>query len=114
MESDPTQRFSSRVADYVRYRPSYPEAILSWLADQCGLTPHSQIADIGSGTGILSSLFLRLGCQVDGVEPNADMRSAGERLLGGEPGFRGDRKSTRLNSSHLGISYAVFCLINKY
>src|SRR5205814_4153267 len=25
-------------------------------------------------------------------------------------GTRGDRKSTRLNSSHLGISYAVFCL----
>src|SRR5437899_9520285 len=24
--------------------------------------------------------------------------------------FRGDRKSTRLNSSHLGSSYAVFCL----
>src|ERR1035441_8524124 len=24
-----------------------------------------------------------------------------------------DRKSTRLNSSHLGISYAVFCLIKK-
>src|SRR5205814_6760047 len=24
--------------------------------------------------------------------------------------LRGDRKSTRLNSSHLGISYAVFCL----
>src|SRR5438045_8010770 len=27
-----------------------------------------------------------------------------------ESGLRGDRKSTRLNSSHLGISYAVFCL----
>src|ERR1039458_3061134 len=26
----------------------------------------------------------------------------------------GDRKSTRLNSSHLGISYAVFCLKKKY
>src|SRR5262245_64151201 len=25
-------------------------------------------------------------------------------------GTCGDRKSTRLNSSHLGISYAVFCL----
>src|SRR5699024_12186340 len=24
--------------------------------------------------------------------------------------FRGDRKSTRLNSSHVSISYAVFCL----
>src|SRR5205814_3782286 len=27
--------------------------------------------------------------------------------------WRGDRKSTRLNSSHLGISYAVFCLKKK-
>src|SRR5262245_64218461 len=27
--------------------------------------------------------------------------------------FAGDRKSTRLNSSHLGISYAVFCLKKK-
>src|SRR5258705_3092283 len=26
---------------------------------------------------------------------------------------QGDRKSTRLNSSHLGISYAVFCLKKK-
>src|SRR5205807_6633816 len=30
-----------------------------------------------------------------------------------EPGFWGDRKSTRLNSSHLVISYAVFCLKKK-
>src|ERR1039458_3042264 len=28
-------------------------------------------------------------------------------------GWLGDRKSTRLNSSHLGISYAVFCLKKK-
>src|SRR5690625_5455602 len=27
-----------------------------------------------------------------------------------EPGILGDRKSTRLNSSHVAISYAVFCL----
>src|SRR5258705_11065311 len=27
--------------------------------------------------------------------------------------YKGDRKSTRLNSSHLGISYAVFCLKKK-
>src|SRR5258705_8543645 len=27
--------------------------------------------------------------------------------------YREDRKSTRLNSSHLGISYAVFCLKKK-
>src|SRR5437899_7779606 len=29
------------------------------------------------------------------------------------PGNQRDRKSTRLNSSHLGISYAVFCLKKK-
>src|SRR3712207_8834577 len=29
------------------------------------------------------------------------------------PFFRGDRKSTRLNSSHANISYAVFCLKKK-
>src|SRR5437899_8957490 len=28
-------------------------------------------------------------------------------------GSKADRKSTRLNSSHLGISYAVFCLKKK-
>src|SRR5262245_66317463 len=34
-----------------------------------------------------------------------------QHALGGRPGE--DRKSTRLNSSHLGISYAVFCLKKK-
>src|SRR6266480_6206268 len=29
---------------------------------------------------------------------------------GGDAGAPGDRKSTRLNSSHMSISYAVFCL----
>src|SRR5690242_21376466 len=34
--------------------------------------------------------------------------------LDGRPGHaRGDRKSTRLNSSHMSISYAVFCLKKK-
>src|SRR5688500_19963428 len=51
-----------------------------------------------------------------------ERQDAGERLLrergrcGGEQrphGERGDRKSTRLNSSHLVISYAVFCLKKK-
>jgi SAM-dependent methyltransferase len=89
MESDPTKRFSSRVEDYIRYRPTYPQAIVEWLARECGLTPQSRIADIGSGTGILSSLFLHFGCQVDGVEPNADMRHAAERLLTQESRFHG-------------------------
>src|SRR5262245_62723913 len=35
-----------------------------------------------------------------------------EAILGAHMGI-GDRKSTRLNSSHLGISYAVYCLKKK-
>jgi SAM-dependent methyltransferase len=87
MESDPTLRFSSRVDDYIRYRPGYPDAILGWLASECGLTAQSQIADVGSGTGILSALFLHFGCQVWAVEPNLAMRQAAERLLAAESRF---------------------------
>src|SRR5258705_7141921 len=37
----------------------------------------------------------------------------GQRVLGRAREVQTDRKSTRLNSSHLGISYAVFCLKKK-
>jgi len=87
MSSDPTERFSSRVEDYLRYRPSYPAAVIALLERECGLTPQSRVADIGSGTGLHSELFLRFGCEVTGVEPNAEMRSAGQRLLAAWPRF---------------------------
>ncbi len=78
---DPRLRFSSRVENYARYRPGYPREILGLLRHECGLMPAAQIADVGSGTGILSELFLKNGNVVYGIEPNADMRAAGERLL---------------------------------
>ena len=87
MDLDPTVRFSARVDDYIRYRPSYPADLVTLLKRECGLTPHSRIADIGSGTGLLSELFLRYGCEIFGVEPNPDMRKAGERLLAAWPRF---------------------------
>lgn len=76
-----TTRFSSRVDDYIRYRPHYPIEIIDLLADKCGLTPESVIADVGSGTGILTRLFLENGNPVVGVEPNREMREAGEHYL---------------------------------
>lgn len=87
MTKDPTGRFSTRVADYVRYRPDYPAAVLRLLEEECGLDPASVIADVGSGTGILSELFLRNGNRVYGVEPNREMREAGERLLAAYTNF---------------------------
>ncbi len=80
-ERDPTKRFSSRVDNYIRYRPNYPDEILDLLKSECSLTPASVIADIGSGTGKLAELFLANGNEVFGVEPNREMREAGERLL---------------------------------
>ncbi len=78
---DAKHRFSNRVTDYVRYRPGYPAELLPLLQKWCGLRPEHAIADIGSGTGLLSKLFLDFGNRVYGVEPNAEMRSAGEELL---------------------------------
>jgi SAM-dependent methyltransferase len=78
---DPTKRFSSRVENYARYRPSYPRAVLDLLAAECELTGASIVADVGSGTGLLSELFLKNGNRVFGIEPNKEMRDAGERLL---------------------------------
>ena len=87
MTNDPTGRFSTRVADYVKYRPGYPRAVLGLLEEECGLNPTSVVADVGSGTGLLSELFLKNGNRVYGVEPNREMREAGERLLAAYANF---------------------------
>lgn len=79
--SDSTERFSSRVADYVRYRPDYPPALLDWLHHDIGVPTETLIADIGAGTGISTRLFLASGHPVIAVEPNAAMRAAAEQWL---------------------------------
>jgi SAM-dependent methyltransferase len=98
---NPTERFSTRVENYVKYRPHYPSDILSLLEKDCGLTRASAIADIGSGTGISSELFLKHGCGVFGIEPNREMREAGIRLLRNFPKFKsldGTAESTGLEN----------------
>jgi SAM-dependent methyltransferase len=84
----PTERFSDRVEDYVRYRPRYPRAAVEVLRRETGLTPGWSVADIGSGTGLAAELFLDNGNPVAGVEPNREMRDAAEARLAGRPGFR--------------------------
>jgi SAM-dependent methyltransferase len=84
---DPTRRFSNRVENYLKYRPTYPTAIIPLLESECGLTPESVIADLGSGTGFLTELFLKVGNPVFGVEPNPEMRVAGEKVLAKYPRF---------------------------
>jgi SAM-dependent methyltransferase len=84
---DPTARFSDRVADYIRYRPGYPDEIVAALELETGIAPGAMVADVGSGTGISTELFLRHGYEVYSVEPNREMREAAEEVLGPQPGF---------------------------
>ncbi len=79
--SNATSRFSDRVENYVRYRPGYPPEVLQTLKGECGLSPRHVVADLAFGTGIFTRMLLENGNPVIGVEPNAEMRAAGERLL---------------------------------
>src|SRR5262245_62705104 len=81
--------------------------------------PHILIVDDDSRIRDLLARYLhehgfRVSTAIDAASARACMRSLSFDLLildvmmPQESGI--DRKSTRLNSSHLGISYAVFCL----
>jgi len=85
--ADPKQRFSTRVTDYARYRPRYPLGVLKILREECGLRREHVIADVGSGTGLLSKLFLENGNRVFGIEPNKEMRRGGDEFLHGYANF---------------------------
>ena len=100
--ADAKNRFSNRVADYLRYRPHYPEGVLDFLRLHSHLSPTHTIADVGSGTGFLPELFLKNGNPVFGVEPNQEMREAGEEYLAAYPGFisiNGSAEATTLPDS---------------
>lgn len=87
LRASPTERFSSRVEHYVRFRPTYPKEVVGVLRNESGLRPEHLIADIASGTGLFTRLLLENGNRVLGVEPNADMRAAGEQYLAKFPNF---------------------------
>lgn len=82
------KRFDNRVENYVKYRPHYPREVLDFFRDELDLQKSSVIADIGSGTGISSKLFLEYGNTVFGIEPNELMREASEEYLKDFPNFK--------------------------
>lgn len=115
--ADATGRFSDRADLYGRYRPSYPPEMVAFLLREAGLrsvfgaqarTAHA-VADLGSGTGILSEPFLQSGLTVYGVEPNADMRAVAEAKLQTYDAFRsvdGRAEATGLDSSSVDLAVA--------
>jgi SAM-dependent methyltransferase len=108
--ADAQQRFSSRVADYVRYRPGYPAALIALLCENCGLRREDVVADVGSGTGLLSMVFLDNGNRVIGVEPNDQMRVAGDEFLAEYARFssvKGSSEATTLEDASVDLVTAA-------
>lgn len=83
--ADMFSQYSRTVEYYVRYRPHYPQALIGWLQAECALSSSQVIADIGSGTGQMTELFLKHGNPVYAIEPNVDMRRVGEHELRAYP-----------------------------
>lgn len=103
---NPLARFSDRVEDYARYRPSYPSSLIDFLCKNAGLKAGASVADVGSGTGILTRLLLDAGARVHAVEPNDAMRAAAETEFRGRPNFvsvKGTAEKTGLPSASVSL-----------
>lgn len=106
MAHDSTLRFSNRVANYAKYRPGYPLKVLDHLGHECQLNSQSVIADVGSGTGIFTSLLLDKGYTVYAVEPNDAMRREAEHQLKSRTGFHsvnGTAEATTLADKYINL-----------
>lgn len=103
------RRFAGRVEAYARWRPGYPPSLLDLLRREIDLDTGHVVADVGSGTGLLSRLFLDHGNPVAAVEPDPGMREIAEAELGGRTGFRsvaGTAEETGLEASSVDLVVA--------
>lgn len=99
-----TERFSDKVQDYIQYRPSYPVKMIEYVCNELNLNNTSYVADIGSGTGILTKLLVDKCKMIFGVEPNTNMREASVRQLSKYDNFipvNGTSENTTLNDNSI-------------
>lgn len=104
--SNNENRFTKTVVNYEAYRPHYPQEVLEVLINECSLKNSDIIADIGSGTGILSELLLSNGNIVYGVEPNSAMRQVAETKFQKNSRFHsinGSAENTTLESHSIDL-----------
>jgi SAM-dependent methyltransferase len=110
IKNSPTERFSSRVENYIKYRPGYPPDMYNFIINEFDLNEESKIAEIGSGTGLFAEPLLKKGFSLYGVEPNLEMRKAAEKILAGYSGFNsinGTAENTNLLSDFADVISAA-------
>lgn len=108
-QPDTSARFDDRAELYAKYRPGYPAEMYAFLAQETGLGSAAAVADLGSGTGILSAPLLEQGCTVFGVEPSAAMRAKAEADHAAHPRFNsiaGTAEHTGLGASTIDLAIA--------
>lgn len=105
-----SERFTDRVENYHLYRPSYAVAFLKDLERLKKSDVDNKVAEIGSGTGILTKQMLHAKWQVIGIEPNDAMRSVAETQLKQFTDFRsvkGSAESTTLDEKSIDMIIAA-------
>lgn len=75
------EKFTGKAENYAKYRAPYSDDFIKYLYSEVGFSQNSIIADIGSGTGILTEHLLKQNSFVYGIEPNDDMRNHAEKAL---------------------------------
>ena len=84
---DNYSRFSSKAEVYANYRWNYHPEAIDKLCQIANINQESIIADIGSGTGMISAFFIDKAKTIYGIEPNLKMRTIAESDLGQYPNF---------------------------
>jgi SAM-dependent methyltransferase len=103
---DGTTAYSSKAENYARYRWDYAPKAIDCLVERVEISQESEIADIGSGTGILSKHFAGRVARLFAVEPNAEMRGMAEQVLGDFPAFEnidGSAEATTLGDRSVDV-----------
>ncbi|KST66968.1 class I SAM-dependent methyltransferase [Mastigocoleus testarum] len=94
---NPLNRFTDKVENYAKYRPTYPEELIDKILEGLASPPQIVVADIGAGTGIAARQLAERGVRVIAIEPNAAMRNAGKNAIS----LNIESKSTESESTKL-------------
>ncbi len=84
---NPIAAYNGKAADYATYRLPYAGEILEAVSKITGLDSTWRMADIASGTGRVSEIFVGHVARVLAVEPNGEMREQANRLLNARSAF---------------------------
>ena len=83
--TETSEVWTGEASKYDRTRPTPPLALLDLLTQLIHTPHHALVVDLGSGTGLSTTIWGERAQQVIGIEPNADMRTQAVRKVEDHP-----------------------------